>query len=135
MGSLADIHKAGLDLIQSLVLDKKEEIKNCLLMYPNTALSDSYKNKRFIVECLVSKIDQSRLKADNTVYSSDDVEIIMLYSDIANVLDRTNTVVCPNEDFKINNVLVKYDGKKYVIKEESMGELENSVNIICELKS
>ncbi len=135
MSSIRSIHSDTLNLFQDLMLSKKETKKQCVLSYPKDAIHSKYRNKQFIIECIISKVEQGRMKNNSRIYTSDALKVTLLYSDIADTKDMTGILQCPEGNFKTNNVVIKYSGRKYIIEEESMGSFENSVSLICEVKS
>lgn len=132
MGDIAKQYTSALKHFKRLVVDKNDDIKKCLLIFPDDTLNKTYSKKVFNIECLASAITGSFNKATMATFTNEDIGITLLYDDIKDVLDTKGTVACPYRDFRMNNVKVKYNKVQYVVRDESINGFDASVTLLCE---
>lgn len=128
-----DIHSKAMNTFQNIIRDGKDNIKTCVITFPNDAILKQYQGKSFLLECITSNINNEQIKDNNSVYSNEAVKITLLIDDLESSYDTKNTIKCITRGFKTNNVSVKYNATKYVVKEERFNEFKTSVSLYCEV--
>ena len=105
-------------------------------MYPTDVINSNYKNKQFKVKCNTSTKEIERMKNLDSTFSSDSIAITLIFEDLENtVAVGSSGTPAKLEGFKLDNVIVKYAGKKYIVKEESTGEYDTSITLYCDAKN
>lgn len=122
--SIASIHDSGLSLFQKLIP------KTCQIT--TQATSGNYANKSFIIPKISAGGIEERMKNADFTYSQEAVKITILFTVLADVMDRTNTIKAPLFGYKNYNSLVFYKGKQYVVKDEVRNEFDTTISLYCD---
>ena len=119
-------------LKESLTTKRNGDLKNLIITYPSNTLSNTLKNQRFKVNCTSHSISEDKLRANSDIYTEDSIAFLLLYDNIDGVTAiRDSSLSMPDEDFKKNSVVVRYDGKNYEVKEEEKSAFEVGVWLYC----
>jgi len=137
--NIANSHSKGMSLLQKLVTSKKEvgsvrQIKSVIISYPKDSKNYKLRGKRFIIQCITSKVEEGRMKSNDSTYSNEAMKVNILYDTINEALDTKGTDRCPDRGFKQGGVSIRYNSKDYVVIEEAMNEFETSAILYCESK-
>jgi len=129
---ITGIHQAMMQLHQSMILDRKNKVKTCLIKYPKDTRNKKYQNKQFLVQCTTSSLKADQMKKLDATFGADSIAITIVFEDLENTLSQgSNPIPARLEGFKEDNCEVRYNGKRYTVKMEVVGEYDNSITLYC----
>ena len=124
--SINSIHNSMMKLHKNLM-----DEKFCVIVFPNDCSLSNYRNKQFKVGITTTSPANKYNKKDETVYSTEDIAITIVYDTLKETRDVKNTINILLSGFKKYKSKVRYDGNTYIVDEESKGEYKNSILLIC----
>ena len=80
--SINEIHTDMMQLHQSLNLNRKGNVKTCVLTYPSDARNSKYKSKQFIVQCNTSRSAIKKMKTLDSDLTSGAIMITLIFEDL-----------------------------------------------------